>query len=58
MYADVVVPSGINHGRLFQQTYRVSMKVPRRNVWAFLAPLVAIAILLAVRPSRRRCMVR
>ena len=48
MYADVVVPSGINHGRLFQQTYRVSMKVPRRNVWAFLAPLVAIAILLAV----------
>ncbi len=47
MYADLVIQTGINHGRLFQQTHRVSVKAPPRSVWAFLAPLVAIAMLLA-----------
>ncbi len=46
MYEDVVTQSGISHGRLFQQTHRVSVKALRRSVWAFLVPLVAIAMLL------------
>src|SRR5579871_2644674 len=45
MYEDVVTQSGISHGRLFQQTHRVSVKA-LRTVWAFLLPLVVIAILL------------
>lgn len=46
MYEDVVTQSGISHGRLLQQTHRLSVKAPRRNVWVFLVPLVAIAMLL------------
>jgi hypothetical protein len=47
MYVDPVIQNGINQGRLFQRTHRVSAKALRRSVWAFLAPLVAIAVLLA-----------
>ncbi|RSL19151.1 carboxypeptidase family protein [Edaphobacter aggregans] len=46
MYEDAVTQSGISHGRLFQQTHRVSVKALRRSVWAFVVPLVAIAMLL------------
>src|ERR1700684_74509 len=46
MYEDVVTQSGISHGRLFQQTLRVSVKALRRSVWAFVVPLIAIAMLL------------
>ncbi len=46
MYEEVVIQSGISHGRLIQQTHRVSEKAPRRIVWALLALLAAIAMLL------------
>jgi hypothetical protein len=46
MYADLVIQSGINQGRLVQQTHRAAVKAPRRSVWAFLVPLVALALLL------------
>src|ERR1700685_588980 len=46
MYEGVVIQSGISHGRLFQQTHRVSVKTLRRSAWAFLAPLVALVMLL------------
>jgi hypothetical protein len=49
MYEDLVIQSGINRGRLVQQTHQISLEVFRSSIWAFLAPLVAIAMLLAPR---------
>ena len=49
MYEDLVIQSGINRGRLVQQTHQISLEVFRRSIWAFLALLVAIAMLLTPR---------
>ena len=47
MHADPMIHSGINQGKLFQQTHQVSVKVPHRSLPALFALLVAIVLLLS-----------
>ena len=46
MRADLVIQSGVRHGKFLQQADRVSAKVLHRSVWASLALLMAMALLL------------